>query len=738
MKKRIVALILTVVMSLLALTSCGSFDFAEENLDAYGSFKYDEFMAALDKIEIKDGAFTANAEKREQYIKDQIYNAVADAIVSKTAEEDRRTEGTVEGGDVFYFVYYAVDAENNIFFVSSDMQTSSLTGTNKANHIIKLGYLDEDNKFLNLVNEKIAGVDIKDYIYSPVYAADLRADAEAAFDKEAYKAENPDATEEQIKAAVTAAGDAALKVVAGDKVVLSYTRTYKKTVDGKEVDVTESATYDLAALSTENALYNAILNAKIANVGDTVKVVDPADSTKTVEKFTVTENDIEYTYSSVKILYKFDSDNYIASFTYTPYEVEEGSTVKNEYTPNSAYESGKKVNLNNVELTYYVYPVYVIDAPSYDEVKADFTYVLDYVIGKNLTATYFKAFEDEEYKNGDKKLADLIADIATLYNTSLTDNKFYKETYNEGALKKALDEYNKVNGDSKATTAQKNAAKAALEKLQFAELQKINAEITKFAKGETKLSDTMFGEYYDMQFRAAEKSYNSAIITAVQTEVWALIQSHVTLTGKYPEELVEQFSNDILEGHEYTYYTGSTDSVANKLTYKTFEDYLMKKVYSVKSMDEVNKKVKAEAEGYIKPLLQIYIAAKALETDALAALSGDNGYIALDIAAGKYVTGKDTTNETFLEMAKANAGRFIVNDDYMKAFKNAIGKATYDAYVEENGEINVRASEQFNKLFEYLTSYEFKQNTDDYVLDPVYEGELIKFRELKYSIKADK
>ena len=736
MKKRIVALILTVVLSLLALTSCGGFDFAEENLDAYGSFKYDEFMAALDKIEIKDGAFTANADKREQYIKDQIYNAVADAIVTKkTAEEDKRTEGTVEGGDVFYFVYYAVDAKGNLFFVSSDMQTSSLSGTNKSNHIIKLGDVDEDNKFINLVNEKIAGVDIKDYIYSPTYASDLRAKAEAAFDKEAYKAENPDATEEQIKAAVTAAGDAALKVAAGDKVVLSYTKTYKKTVEGKEVDVTESATYDIVVLNSENALYNAILNAKIANVGDVVKVVDPEDATKTVEKFTVTEDGVECTYSSVKILYNLNGVNPITSFTYTPYEVAEDSTVKNEYTPNSSYESGKKANLNNVELTYYVYPVYVIDAPSYDEIKADFTYVLDYVIGKNLTATYFKAFEDEEYKNGDKKLADLIADIATLYNTSAKDNKFYKDGSD---LKKALDEYNKVNGDTKSTTAQKNAAKAALEKLQFAELQKITAEIVKFAKGETKLADTIFGEYYDMQFRAAEKSYNSAIITAVQTEVWALIQSHVTLTGKYPEELVEQFSNDILEGHEYTYYTGSTDSVANKLTYKTFEDYLMKSVYKVSSMDEVNKKVKAEAEGYIKPLLQIYIAAKALEKDAVAALSGDNGYIALDIAAGKYVTGKDTTNETFLEMAKANAGRFIVNDEYMKAFKNAIGKATYDAYVEENGEINVRASEQFNKLFEYLTSYEFKQNTDDYALDPVYDGEFIKFRELKYSFKADK
>ena len=57
MKNRIVALILTVVMSLLALTSCGSFDFATENLDDYATFDYATFKAALPTITklMKDG-----------------------------------------------------------------------------------------------------------------------------------------------------------------------------------------------------------------------------------------------------------------------------------------------------------------------------------------------------------------------------------------------------------------------------------------------------------------------------------------------------------------------------------------------------------------------------------------------------------------------------------------------------------------------------------------------------------
>ena len=50
MKKRIIALALVVVMSLLTLVSCGGgFNFAEEDLSAYADFDYDAFMKALDR-----------------------------------------------------------------------------------------------------------------------------------------------------------------------------------------------------------------------------------------------------------------------------------------------------------------------------------------------------------------------------------------------------------------------------------------------------------------------------------------------------------------------------------------------------------------------------------------------------------------------------------------------------------------------------------------------------------------
>jgi hypothetical protein len=99
MKKRIVALILTIVMSLLALSSCApAFDFVEEDLNSYADFKFEEFKAALEKLEIEDGEFTTDSETREKIVAATIYNAIADKIIASTKEDDRVTEGTLSAG----------------------------------------------------------------------------------------------------------------------------------------------------------------------------------------------------------------------------------------------------------------------------------------------------------------------------------------------------------------------------------------------------------------------------------------------------------------------------------------------------------------------------------------------------------------------------------------------------------------------------------------------------------------
>ena len=145
MKNRIIALVLVVVMSLLALSSCGCYDFAGEDLSAYTEFKYADFKKALEAIEIEDGDFTTDEATRLKITAAKIYSAVVDKIVAATEEDERNTtfEEALGLGDVLYFVYYAVgkDAEGNEYrFDSAHMDVSYITNTESVNQNSARGY----------------------------------------------------------------------------------------------------------------------------------------------------------------------------------------------------------------------------------------------------------------------------------------------------------------------------------------------------------------------------------------------------------------------------------------------------------------------------------------------------------------------------------------------------------------------------------------------------------------------
>ena len=433
MKKRIVALILTVVMSLLTLASCGSFDFVEEDLNSYATFNKAEFLEALQKLEIEDGEFTTNEDTRKKLIAANIYNSIVDKIIAETDEDERLESGKLTAGDVLYFVYYAVDADGNVFN-GADMAEGTITSTStsiKDRHVVRLAdYLDGDGKeLLKLIAENVnKDVDIADYLYSTKTLAQIAAEA-----KEEFLKTKPDATEAEIKAEQAKA----LKLAVGDKIYVSYTLAHSETnAEGVTTLVTEKAAYEYITLDGENALH-ALLTGDKASVDNSGNV--------TVEGgIKVTVDGVEYTYTSVKLLWQVEKEGQpIASFKHTPYVDATGDAAK--LTPDSLYVKDGKVDLNNKELTYYVYPVYAIDAPANDEITAED--ILYYLGGSSLTESAFEAFK-ENYKNGDETIKDLLADVADIFATSKTDNEFYKEGTE---LKKLLDAYNKVGGANPTT-----------------------------------------------------------------------------------------------------------------------------------------------------------------------------------------------------------------------------------------------------------------------------------------------
>ena len=82
------------------------------------------------------------------------------------------------------------------------------------------------------------------------------------------------------------------------------------------------------------------------------------------------------------------------------------------------------------------------------------------------------------------------------------------------------------------------------------------------------------------------------------------------------------------------------------------------------------------------------------------------------------------------ENAKKEADKFLVTDEVFNQYKDEVGKASFDSFVETYGEENLRTALQFEKLMNYLTSIstvrEDGHNHPDYV--ERYGVRYLKFR----------
>ena len=742
MKKRIVALILTVVMSLLTLASCGSFDFVEEDLSSYASFDEAKFMEALKKLEIEDGEFTTNSETRELVLAATIYNAILDKLIAQTDKDDWKYEGKLGAGDVLHFVYYATDADGNVYF-GSDMNESTITGSStKANHVLRLDdYLEGDGEeLLKLIAEAVknADVDVKDYVYSMLTKSELETEAEKKL-----KEEKPDATADEIKAAK----ENAVKIQAGDKVYISYVRSYNKFIDGANTAVKEKATYELIELDPENDFHKYLL------AEDTTATIGGGNVTAK-NPMVVTIDDIDYTYSEVKLLWKVDSiGEPLVKVEYAPYKDIEAE--KKEVTPDSLYSTTTKVDLKDKTLTYHIFPVYYISAPQYEDISgADILYYLN---GSSLNADSYEAF-DNDYKNGSEKLEDLLKDVKSIFATTEKDNKFYAEGTE---LAKLLKAYNDLGG-ANPTTEQKTAnaeAKTALTDAQNAELKKVVDKIAAATFDGKTLGDVVRDEYKKSTQHSLKESYDSDIITKVRTAIYDLIfksDDYVKVTS-YPEKLVKEFVEHIYESYEYTYYTGDFDkNTSNVKKYATFEDYLVATL-KVSGVDKIDGAIEKEAKTAITPIIKIYVVSKALEAEAVKAMNGPNGYVEADITGGAYKIDEQSYRDYYgdeadkkiaealkdakerEESAREEAGMFLIDKAYMRRYKREVGASFYRQQIEAYGEINLRTAMQFNKLFYYLTctNIEFVEDEGHVEIKYTEDGTKIDFRTVDYTIKAD-
>lgn len=733
MKKRIVALVLVAVMTILSLASCSAaFDFAKEDLTSYATFDYAQFKEALQKLVIENDEtteYTTDEKINETREKEALYGDIAEAIIAAATDSDKKTEGKLGESDVLNFVYYA-EADGKVYF-SSNMNVSAISSA-ASSHVLKLGEIDvddsADDEFLKLVKANLADVDVKDYIYSMVTSA-----------------------EEAVKA--------------GDTVYVSYKRSYQNTDEnGTKLDVSETANYQKVTIADDGSAFSKLIGTK---VGATYTITN--DDKTTTKTFEMVEDGVTVTYSDLKVLWLVEKEGEaIATFKYTPY------TSAKSVTPDNLY-SGSGVDLKDVELTYYVFPVNYIHIPSADEIDA--TDILKNVYGKNLSSDAFEVFGEEYvYTEGDKseKIADLVAEVAKIFDTTAKDKAYYAD---DSELAKLLKEYEDAKKAAEATDAD-DAAKAAktekeeaLTAAQNAELDKVIAKIVAAKKGDALANDAIVAEYKKNIKHNLKDEYNAAVTEKVQAAIWKLIEDSVTVKG-YPISLVEDYADHLYESYEYKFHKGDHDdpdhehTADEKLPYESFDtvEAYIRSELKLGATDDVKVALETEAKKYIDPIIKLYVVSKACESDAIKAMTGENGYVRLDVKSGVYTIDEEIYKETYGDRAdekiadakenmektiafnEANADKFIIDDEFMKAYRDLNGKAYYDQMINNYGDINVRAALQFERLFYYLASQNVSaaeenahgHTTEVNYVDAYGDGVMyLDFRTVKYTFASD-
>ena len=886
MKNRIIALILVVVMSVLALASCGSYNFATEDLSSYATWADGKdlaaFLAALKKLEIEDDTFTTDEDIRNAIVKSGIYDKILTKIIANTKEADRVTDfekNPLGAGDVLYFVYYATlpDADGNpIVLFRSEFDPTKVTATNsKIPHMLKLDLrLDEKNDdFLIQLKEALEGKNLNDYTYLTKTAAQLKADAKEALENDEAKIkeirekaeddlkkkheteEKPAPTEAELKTAadkavadaITAAQNDAVKVQAGKTIVISYTRTHKVPkvdkdgnpvldAEGKQEmeTITETVKFEEITLDPSKPLDAKLLHPDAtANIGDTKfnafisKTEATEDKKAQVTKnttFDIKDGETTYTYKDVSINWLVNTtEESITPIIIKDYVLypekdylddegnrkknDKGEEIKQEVTVETLEHNGERIDLVGKKLTYHVYPVYAIDAPSYDEMKENNAYELLYhLYGSALDEKDFDVLgEDYKYTGKNDKgedveetVKDLLKEITKVFVAEKTVKKedlqkeddlntYYFTKGEDGKLVATklwtlLEEYQTKQKDAgTATTGVKaEAAKAALEALNEARNEAIKVIIEKIAdakKGDDVLGQKALDEYSETEYNTKETQYESAISKKINQAVWDVITEYVKIENdKIPEKLIKEFRDQIYEYHKYEYYVGPTDNQYSQRHYDTYAEkggldaYLVAKAgLGLKTgftKDELEAALKKAALEDIIPLVKVYFISRQLADVAndknnqyeLTTLEAwlqnkiDGGWNRLTVDSIKSL--KDKHGDKYQDAIKLQEKNikeyeeqminlskyFLVDDNFINAYKKEVGNSQYRNDIQNYGEINFRAEWQINNLFNFLTGfvYEDMKDVTDFERSEVkYENGLICFNNVAYTIKVE-
>ena len=292
------------------------------------------------EFEIVDGDFTENADTRTQKVFDTIM-----ASLAKVADtNNKKEEGTIGATDLLYYCYYATATIKDVeytFYVDKMKESASVS--------LQLGLGEYSTDFAKKVAEAFKDFEFTaDSVYSPV-------------------------TEGNVKN--------------GDIVFLSYTKKYSKTdAEGKVEEVTENYVNHRVVLDETNPLHKHLIDS--ATVGTKISTLDWTADTYAEE--------VRGTYNNLII-------NWVENGTFKTVTDVSYTEAKTETPTFYTGSTATKQDLKDVEITYYVYPVYYVEV-------ADITAesILNDIYGKSITLAnlatilFGKDYSEHEHEEGEE------------------------------------------------------------------------------------------------------------------------------------------------------------------------------------------------------------------------------------------------------------------------------------------------------------------------------------------------
>ena len=736
MKNKIIALLLLVVMLTTALASCSKpFNYAEADYSEYVTL-LDGFLDSLQDIKIEDGSFTTDEATRQKKVQESIYSSLATFAQNK---RDKLTEGKLDLNDTLYYAYYVTYEKDGVTY-AYDVDEYMKETTSPKNSV-KLSAIDVEDSKANKLS-----VAIKNAIMA--YGTTGEGE-EAKFnpvDIKGYKT-NSSAT-------------AAVTKDAFKSVYVSFTRYEKDKADTTK-EVANCVKINLHATEgLEKQIADVILNTNnTVKIGSFVEInTKDAEGkvTSSTKNFDVTDGEKTYTYTNFKLLFAVEEEGNEITFDYkTTAELKlTGAKMDQIHGENAA----EVVIAKDTTVKYHLFPVYFYNVSDIDAKSIIFE-----ALGSKITATSLEVFEDEGYKVGDKTVKALVEELVKVY-TDNTDTviKDLKSKYDAAekvvtTKKTAYDAAEKAVTDAGegATDAQKAArdqaktaydeavtardeAKTAWETARDAAEKKIDEILTATKENdETTFAATVEEQYKKDVYHNLKEAYDSEIVENVGKEIWALIKKNVILkeTDKYPEGLIDEAVAHLENQYEHEFYTG-TNSSTNKTYYEEYEDnggydaFLEAQIAKDGSLEK-------QAKELVLPIIQIYVAAKAIAT-----LANENGKMVSQIKANKFLYDEenyDGADYSEYDEAIFFAEHFYFDDDALKDYKKLVGKKAVEQNLDYYGESNIRAAIQITNILDFLLMANRVETGEDdhkhYEYKYTEDGKYIDFLNIKYSIK---